>query len=364
MYHETPDINQREIIQLDQLAARVAEISNDLKVTKPQFSRSSELPHALSPVHVVASKVRLEEVSAHSQLNNEPDKKLFSPFATSIISASDILNSFTASQEELSAPSFPIETPPNQLYPQTNNYRLVFDDIKTSNAHTIWPLTIDGETHTIQMTEKNIHTQDTYLTLLTLTEQENPEAEYLLSNLLFRGNAFKKDLTLSLKLLKKSAEKNFVDALYVLASAYAKGSRGLKRNDSKALKWALLAAEQNDLDTMNLLGVLFERKEDFESAFKYYMLAAEGKKHAAEYNVGRYLAHGRAVPIDLKLAMDYFERSCFGNYADGCFNLANVRHHLYPSEYSVSDKNLLIAYAARLGSSVAIDECKVLEISY
>jgi TPR repeat protein len=274
---------------------------------------------------------------------------------------------------EPSATQFPLEIPTNQLLEiptnqlleiPTNQLPLTISTQQLVSMGFTKKIRVGNKSYTIRFTEKNSELSNWDPLIEHLIKQGDPMAKQLLSRDLLEGNGVKKDTTLALKLLRSAAKKNHLDSIKDLYLLYWRGLYGIKMDKQKALKWALKAVEQGDLVSMNDLGCIYESMGNLEDAFKHYMLAAEGNSHVAEYNVGRYFLHGRTVPINQDLAIEYFNRSCLGNYPDACFNLAQSRHQFYPSEYSVSDKNSLIAHAARLGSNVAIDECKALGISY
>ena len=76
-----------------------------------------------------------------------------------------------------------------------------------------------------------------------------------------------------------------------------------EKKREEALKYFVLAAEIGNLKANYLLGVFYERNEDWGNAHKYILASAETNNKYAQYIVGFDFRYARGVEVDLKKAI-------------------------------------------------------------
>ena len=79
-----------------------------------------------------------------------------------------------------------------------------------------------------------------------------------------------------------------------------------KGNYRKAAVYLLDSAHQGNFDAANDMGVVFERKGEYEKALKLYELAASGGSIIAVHNLGNLYEHGFGVKQNLLIARNYY----------------------------------------------------------
>ena len=89
------------------------------------------------------------------------------------------------------------------------------------------------------------------------------------------------------------AMKGDIDSQYNIAMNFLNELDGFPKNNQKALYWFTQAADQNDPDAQNALGIMYLRgfgtSQDMEKAEYYYRLAAEQGQDNAELQLGLIL---------------------------------------------------------------------------
>jgi hypothetical protein len=103
---------------------------------------------------------------------------------------------------------------------------------------------------------------------------------------------------------------------------------GVPQDYETAMKWYTLAAEQGNTDAQNSLGVMYDNGEgvpqDYKVAVKWYTLAAEQGDAGAQYNLGVMYADGEGV------LQDFVYAHMWGNIAasNGNENGGELRDHV------------------------------------
>ena len=121
------------------------------------------------------------------------------------------------------------------------------------------------------------------------------EAQFELGLMYVDGVGVGKDEAKALEWLKKSAERRYPNAQYVLFGAYWKGSLGLKPDKERALVWLQRSANQNFAPAQFQLGLLYANgegvKKDPRQAYAWMLEAAKNGSHEAKEFVSRIRPH-------------------------------------------------------------------------
>ncbi|EGB07602.1 hypothetical protein AURANDRAFT_6990, partial [Aureococcus anophagefferens] len=107
---------------------------------------------------------------------------------------------------------------------------------------------------------------------------------------------------------QRAAELGDVDAMVFLGELYERGS-GVKLDKKKAMKLYRPAADRGHADAQTHVGILLDSEQKFEEAFRYFALAADQGKTAAEILLGCYFRDGEGTEVDLGKARYWFERA-------------------------------------------------------
>lgn len=82
-------------------------------------------------------------------------------------------------------------------------------------------------------------------------------------------------------------------------------------------------AEDGDLEAQYNLGLMYEMgmgvKQDFYSAYKWYLKSAEQGQPKSQYNVGVFLSIGKGVEKNVKLAKEWIIKANKNGYSGGIF---------------------------------------------
>lgn len=123
-------------------------------------------------------------------------------------------------------------------------------------------------------------------------------------------------------LLSKAKNGN-KEAQYEIGKYYHK-----KQSYQEAYQWYLLAAEQGEVRAQNNLGVLFD-DGDFvlqnkQEAVKWYKLAADQGYATAQNNLGVMYAIGEGVEQDDAEAIKWYKLAADQDYAESQYNLGTI----------------------------------------
>lgn len=165
-------------------------------------------------------------------------------------------------------------------------------------------------------------------------DKENPKAEAMLEYALLLidedadigvpHNA--KD---SLKYLKKSLNKDNIDAMYNYAYILYNGLDDVQINKKESSKYYQKSAEKGQLKAMNEFALLLQNDEiedenKDELMLKYYKLAADFGCVDAMYNYGWILFNGIGIDSSYEKALPYFKKAAdFGN-VDAMYKYATM----------------------------------------
>lgn len=123
--------------------------------------------------------------------------------------------------------------------------------------------------------------------------------------------------SLSFEEVKKLAEMGRADAQNRLGEIYRLG-RGIRQNDSEAVKWYLKAAEQGYDEAQFNLGFMYNFGygvvQNYREAMKWYRKAAEKGNVIAQYNLGAMYYNGYGIKRDKSEAKKWLSKSAEKGY--------------------------------------------------
>jgi len=129
-------------------------------------------------------------------------------------------------------------------------------------------------------------------------------------------------------------------AYYYLAKHYYYGY-GVKKNINKALKYAQIACNENEPNSCNGAGWIYQHdKKDLDVALSYFLRACKMNLAKACNNAG-IIYHNRK---DYKNAVKYYKRACDLGYSWGCSNLA---WHYYNGKGVEKNINMIYKYSKK-----------------
>jgi TPR repeat protein len=113
-------------------------------------------------------------------------------------------------------------------------------------------------------------------------------------------------------------------AQYDLGVMYSNGT-GVQEDQTEAVKWYRMAAEQGDADAQHNLGVMYDNgagvPQDLAEAVKWHRKAAEQGKAFAQLRVGDMYSTGRGMPADGAEAVKWYRMAAEQGDADAQHNL-------------------------------------------
>lgn len=123
------------------------------------------------------------------------------------------------------------------------------------------------------------------------------------------GIGVKKSMRWALYWYRKAADLGVTAAMVNLAQIYLFRDEKY-RNVQLGLLYAFMAADYDDEQAQNLLGLCYEEglgvQKDFQKAYLYFSLAVEnGAGACAEHNLARCFRKGQGIEKDLKVAEKY-----------------------------------------------------------
>jgi TPR repeat protein len=131
------------------------------------------------------------------------------------------------------------------------------------------------------------------------------------------------------KYFREASLANVKESAFYLASFYEEGI-ATSQNYTEAIKWYEIAAEINNSDAMNNLGLMYQSAKgmsqaDFSTAAKWFTRSAELGNPSAMNNLGSLYNTGKGVQQSKKTAMDWFKKACDAGSQTGCDNVKKFR---------------------------------------
>eukprot|EP01084_Bolivina_argentea_P204373 349021_1 len=136
-------------------------------------------------------------------------------------------------------------------------------------------------------------------------EAKNNLAVILLNN----SDVNSKEYHQAVTFLTESATKGHAASQNNLGYCYEFG-KGVEKDESKAFEWYHKSAAQNYSASFVNLGYLFLKRQQYENAFKYFLKASKNEDNIQSwYYLGLMHEKGYYVPINIHLALEYFEKA-------------------------------------------------------
>lgn len=152
-----------------------------------------------------------------------------------------------------------------------------------------------------------------------------------------------------LKAIQIAADQSDKRAIYLMGYAYDKGTLGVEKNLSKALRYFEVGCSQDEFMSCNDLGFMYSAakgvtRSDAKAA-PLYRKACDGGYILACANLGGLYRFGLGVQENTATAIKLFEHACKNNIAAGCYKLGST--FIYgPEEYRDFENGRLYLEAA------------------
>jgi len=175
------------------------------------------------------------------------------------------------------------------------------------------------------------------------TEEEDPEAMYLLGIMFYLGVEVQQSSKEAFEWYYRAANRGQAEAMNCLGILYALGD-GVPQDYVEALSWYLKAVEHGSVSAMNNIATLYYHglgvpRSDSQAA-EWFQLAADRGNPRAMNSLGVMYDRGAGVTQSHATALKLFQRSAEQGYAPAMVNLGN----LYASGEGV-EKDTVQAYA-------------------
>ncbi len=151
-----------------------------------------------------------------------------------------------------------------------------------------------------------------------------------------------RDYDIALHELIIPAKNGDAEAQFFLGGLYFNGD-GVERDPAEAIKWWLLAAEQDLGYAQFILGVTFFDgtgvPQDYTEAAKWYRRAAEQGIAQAQYNLGAMYERGVGVPLDYVEAYRLFNLAAIQNVAQAAISRDAVAARMSEADLAKAQAN-------------------------
>lgn len=181
-------------------------------------------------------------------------------------------------------------------------------------------------------------------------------------------NIFKKKETAeAMSLLKQSAGKGYVNAMYRLGGIYEFGSYDITKNLVEAFKWYKQAAEKDHRESTFILGRMYEEgsgtPKSVNEAIKWYQQAANKGYAVGMYRIGLIYKKGEGIAQNYAEAMNWFKKAAEKDHAAAMFDVAllYVNGTGVPQNYAEAIK--WYKQAAEKGNTAAMNNLGVLYLN-
>ena len=182
-------------------------------------------------------------------------------------------------------------------------------------------------------------------------------AQFQLASCFENGYGTSVDYQAAMKYWKISSNNGNCDATYQLAQRTT-------NNDDERLRLYLLAAKQGNIPSMKIVGDYYVAIKDFENAKKYYMMAIEGNQFRSNNDIeegiagsltglGELYYQGNGVPLDRKIAYDYFVKAASRGNALALERIADYIY--YGFETGLPNQEKAIEKYKEIGEGLSAD---------
>lgn len=130
----------------------------------------------------------------------------------------------------------------------------------------------------------------------------------------------------TIKLLRKTAEKQHPESIFLLSICYDKGL-GVKKSPQLYYELSRQAAELGHAVATNNLGVHYQRglivEQDYAKAAELYLRAAQAGNITAQFNIACLYENGNGVPKDEQQAFYWFKQAADQGDTEACYETAS-----------------------------------------
>ena len=152
----------------------------------------------------------------------------------------------------------------------------------------------------------------TSLNYKEMAEQGDPEAQYHVGEMYFKGDGVTRDVRQAAKWYLRAAEQGYVDAQNKLGVAYYNGW-GVERDYKEAVKWYQRAATRDNDEAQVALGNMYYNGtgvvKSYVNAVWWYEQAASQGNAWAQYYLGNMYRNGLGVDKDISRARDLYQQA-------------------------------------------------------
>ena len=149
-------------------------------------------------------------------------------------------------------------------------------------------------------------------------ESGNADAQFFLGGAYEFGKGVKEDQTEAMKWYRKAAEQGNANAQFSLGTAYCNG-KGLQEDDKEAVKWFRKAADQGHKPAQKFLELLtVPWTEIFKTSERD---AAEKGDPEAQFNLGRKYAEGKGVTQNYAESVKWYRKAADQGHAVAQYGL-------------------------------------------
>lgn len=141
-------------------------------------------------------------------------------------------------------------------------------------------------------------------------EKNHPRSCWLIAQMIYQkkiGDLSEDDLKLAWHYLKKAEKVGSVAATNTIGVCYLQGYvPDQPKSEEKAIEYFKKAISHDYVYAYNNLGKIYEQKQDYKKAFKYFMFGADKGESWACNKVAEYYRQGIATEIDMTKAFKYY----------------------------------------------------------
>ena len=193
-------------------------------------------------------------------------------------------------------------------------------------------------------------------------EKDDPEAQYVVGMMYYRGQQIPQDKTLASQWFTKAADQGHSGAQYFLSLMVGLGD-GISQNDKKAADWCRKAALQSHADAQYSLGRMYSTGQgvlrDDIQAVAWLTKAALQSHPDAQCDLGLMYKSGRGVKQDINQATEWWVKaSQQGHTWSGLLLQEAMQSGLVSSVQSTSEKTRKEAdqLVSTIGGDLGIDD--------
>lgn len=160
-----------------------------------------------------------------------------------------------------------------------------------------------------------------------LAKQGNPEAQYCIGNMFYKGNGVKQNFKEAFEWYLKAAAQNLPEAQYNLSQMYYYG-KGTEINDQQSLHWVMKAAQNGvSYSQLNLSARYRSGKgvmQDCSQAVYWVSQAADQGNPTAQVRLGIMYIKGICVKENDTKALEYLRKAAVQNEPYSQYLLARI----------------------------------------